>query len=273
MGALAQITIWITGLLDYLLGWLLILPRDAAILIVAVGTSLLLVAVRKWMTNQNQLRRCRDDVRRLKELIRQAKRTGDKAAAARTRATLATVNGMRLRAEGKPLLAAVVPIVLLAVWAVERLDYIPPKVGEDLVVRAYYPLSSVDELTHMVPPKSVEMRGSAVRLVEADPDGGGNGLASWVLRPGAPSDSVELVIRHQRETAKHTLRVGRRIYAPPLAAHDGGKILATEVVLRRARFLGIVPGIPAVGCPPWLLAYLLIAASLVPIWRRLFRVY
>lgn len=272
MTAAAPITARAVELLDAPLGWLLLLPRDLAILLIAIGTSLLLVVVRRWTTNQDHLRRCRQDVRRLKELIRQARRDGDKAAAARTRRTLATVRGLRLRAEGKPLLAAIVPIVLLALWAVERLDYLPPEVGQDVAVRAYFPPSSVDGLAHLLAPKNMELRSGAVRLVEADPDGGAHGVASWTLRPTSASDASTLVIRHRGETVRHTLRVGGRTYAPPLAAHDGAKILATKVVLRRAKFLGIVPGIPALGCPPWLLAYLLLAVPLVPLWRRLLRI-
>jgi len=273
---LAVLTSLLVTAMDYPLGWLLALPRDVAILLVAVGTSLLLTLVRKWTTNQDQLGRARNDLRRLKALLRQAKRAKDKPALKRLRTTLAMVNAIRLKAEGMPLLVSLLPIVLLAVWAVERLDYIPPKVGKELTVKAYYPLSSVGQLTHLVPPAGLEMQGDAIRLVELDPDGQRNGLAVWVLRPvsGCPpaGAAAELIVRHQGETATQRLLVGGRAYAPPLAAHNGGKILATEVMLRQAKFLGIVPGIPWIGFPPWLVAYLVIVIPLVPVLRWALRV-
>ncbi|HUT34954.1 MAG TPA: hypothetical protein VNE39_15800 [Planctomycetota bacterium] len=272
MEALAAITSFIVAAMDYPLGWLLALPRDVAIAIVAVGTSLLLTLVRKWTTDQDQLRRSKGDLRRLKQLLRQAKQAKDRTAAGRIRTSLAMVNGIRLKAEGKPLLVSLLPIVLLAVWAVERLDFFPPRVGEDLTIHAYYPLSSVDKLTHLVPPDGLEMHGEAIRLVEVDPHGQQNGLATWVLRPTAPV-STDLLIRHQGETADHAVRVGGRAYAPPLGAGSGNKILATETVLRQAKFLGIVPGLPALALPPWLIAYLLIVIPFVPILRRTLRVY
>jgi len=268
---LAQLTRWIVALMDWPLGWLLALPRDVAIFLVAAVTSLLLTLVRKWTTNQDQLRRSKGDLRRLKALARQAKREKDKEALKRLRTTQAMVNAIRLKAEGLPLLVSLVPIVLLAVWAVERLDYLPPRLGRDLAVRAYYPLSSVGQLTHLVPPAGMEMRGDAIRVVEIDPDGEKNGLATWVLLPVA-AESAELLIRHQGDTARHAVTVGGRAYSPPLAAHDGGKILATEVVLRQARFLGVVPGIPWIGFPPWLVAYLVIVIPLVPVLRWALRV-
>lgn len=272
MEVLAAITNFIVALMDIPLGWLLALPRDLAIVIIAVGTSLLLTLVRKWTTNQDQLRRSKGDLRRLKQLLRAAKRARDKAAAARIRASLGMVNAIRLRAEGKPLLVSLLPIILLAVWAVERLDYFPPRVGEDLVVKAYYPLSSVDKLTHLVPPAGVELRNPAVQLVEIDPDGQQNGLATWVLRANSPL-ATNLLIRHQCETAVHPIRIGGRSYAPPLGPGTGNKILATETVLRQAKFLGVVPGIPALALPPWLIAYLIIVIPFVPILRRTLKVY
>jgi uncharacterized membrane protein (DUF106 family) len=288
METLAAITDFIVAVMDYPLGWLLALPRDVAIVIIAIATSLLLTLVRKWTTNQDQLRRSKGDLCRLKQLLREMKQAKDTTACGRIRTSLAMVNAIRLKAEGKPLLVSLLPIILLAVWAVERLDFFPPRVGEDLTIKAYYPLSSVDKLTHLVPPAGVGLVSDAVQVVEVDPEGQQNGLATWVFRPAAPV-SAELLIRHQGETATHPVRVGGRSYAPPLGAGSGGRILATETVLRQARFLhgalsrltflrrtflaNGVPGLPALALPPWLIAYLIIVIPFVPILRRVLRVY
>jgi len=273
MNALADVSTWIARLMDLPLGWLLDLPRDVAIAIVAVATSLLLTLVRKWTTRQDHLRRCRDDARRLKQLIRQARKAKDRAAVLRHRKTLGMVGGMRLRAEGLPLVVSLGPIVLLAVWAVERLDYVPPRVGEDVVVRAYYPVSSVGRLTHLVPPAGAALRSDAIQLVQLDPKGERNGLATWKLCASEPLESAPLLIRHEGTTARHPLSAGGRVCGPPVVAHDDGLVQATAVELRRAKFLGIVPGIPAIAFPPWLVAYLVIVIPLVPLLRRVLRVY
>lgn len=296
MEVLAAITSLIVTVMDIPLGWLLTLPRDAAnlivaiatghadteaavklgrdaaILIIAIGTSVFLTLVRKWTTNQDQLRRSKGDLARLKKLLREKRQAKDKAAVKAIRTTQAMVNGIRLKAEGMPLLVSLLPIILLAVWAVERLDFFPPKVGQDLTIKAYYPLASVDKLTHLVPPAGMELQSPAIQLVEVDPAGQQNGLATWVVKPTAAL-STDLLIRHQGETALQPVRVGRSSYAPPLGAGSGGRILATEVVLRQAKFLGIVPGLPALALPPWLIAYLIIVIPFVPILRRALRVY
>jgi hypothetical protein len=176
----------------------------------------------------------------------------------------------------------------------ERLEYMPPAVGEALTFRAYYPLSSVDKLTHLVPREGLELKpgSSAVQQVMLADDGE-NGVAAWVIVPRQPLETTELTIRHQHDAVAHRVHVDGRTYAPPLQAHGDHSVLATEVVLTPARFLGIVPGVtvpgvivpgvavPGVaapgatspGLPPWVVAYLLLALALVWPVRKLLRVW
>jgi hypothetical protein len=263
---------WIARMLDAPLGWLLDLPRDLAIALVAVGTSLLLTLVRKWTTNQDRLCRAGADVRRLRALLREAKREKDRGTVRRLRTTLAMVRTIRFRAEGLPLLVSIVPIALLALWAVQRLDYLPARPGQDVTVRAYYPIGSVEGLTHLIAPAEAELPAGAVRQVAIAANGDTNGVAEWTVRPAAPAEEMTLKVRHRSRTVEHTLRVGGRTYLPPVATHGDGPILATEVMLHRAKFLGIVPGIDAIGFPPWLVAYLILTIALVPVSRWLLRV-
>jgi hypothetical protein len=276
---LNQITDWLTHMLDVPLGWLLLLPRDLAILLVALMTSALLTLARKWSTDQDRLRRCKNDLRRLKQLRRAAKREGDSDAVGRIRTTIAMINATRMKAEGKPLLVSIIPIALLAIWALARLDYLAPEPGQELQARAYYPLAAIGKLTRLVPPDGVEMLDDPIRLVSIDPDGEANGLVVWRLRPTTTLEEAELAFRYLDETARHKLTVGLPVYAPPQLAHPG-EIQVTEVVLERARFLEIkslgipgIPGIPWVFFPPWLVAYLLLTMPLVPLSRNLLRTY
>ena len=268
-----QVSDWLTRVLDYPLGFLLVVPRDIAIAIVAVATSLLLTFARKWTTDQDRLRRAKGDLKRLKQLRRQARRAKDKDTVASIRATVGMIQVIRMKAEGMPLLVALVPIALLGIWCFGRLDYHPARVNEDLTIAAYYPLSSVGKLTHLVPPDGVEMRSDPIQAVGLDPQGEINGLATWEIRPTVASDAITLVVRHEGQTAEHVLSVGGRTYAPPLELPEADKIEATEVRLRQYKLLGILPGIPAILLAPWLVAYLVIAIICVPVVRKVFKIY
>ena len=70
---LDRLSDFIVRLMDVPLGWLLRLPTDAQLFIVAIGSALILAVVRKFTSNQDLLRRCRADEARQKALLREAK--------------------------------------------------------------------------------------------------------------------------------------------------------------------------------------------------------
>jgi len=272
MNVWLQISATLTGALDYLLGWLLYLPRDAAIVAVALATSLLLTLVRKWCTDQDLLARCAADLRQLQLRIRGAKAARDRSSVRRHKETVNLIKLRQLAAEGRVLIWSLVPLVLLATWALERLDYLPPQIGKELTLRAYFPLSSENRRTHLVPPEGFQLRSPAVQLAEKDADGQ-NCLASWILVAERPIPPTGLIVRHQERSVEHVVHVDGRRYAPPLCSHSEPLIPVTEISLPQARFLGIVPGVPALGLPPFVVAYLLLALGLVYPLRRVLRVW
>src|SRR5256885_5839424 len=72
---------------DIVLGWLLRLPRDLTLVVVAVFTALLMIGVRYLTTQQDRLRRAAEDTKRLRELVREAKGKRDNGALKRYQAT------------------------------------------------------------------------------------------------------------------------------------------------------------------------------------------
>ena len=108
---LERLNHWIVAVMDVLLGWLLRLPSDLQLIAVALGSAIILTAVRVWTSNQDLLRRCRDDKARLKTLIREAKKRRERIAVRRHRSTLGMIAMKQLRQEVRPLLASLLPIV------------------------------------------------------------------------------------------------------------------------------------------------------------------
>ena len=273
MDALARIYSETIRLLDVPLGWLLWLPRDVALLLFAFGTALAMTLARKWITNQDVLRRCRADLSRLKSLLVDARHAQDKAAMQRLRGTTALVKMAQLRADLRVLVVVIVPVGLLAMWAAERFDYLPPRVGDEITLRAFYPLSSADRLTHLVPGDDFELHSPAIQVVQLDPLDKSRAFAVWRFVVRQPVDDLSLTIRHQNETATHHARVGRSTHSPARQVHANDFIQATELELRRYSFLGLGPQTDVLGLAPWLVAYLMLAIPLVPLLRRIGQVF
>ncbi|MCG3179532.1 MAG: hypothetical protein BIFFINMI_01868 [Phycisphaerae bacterium] len=235
---------WLAEIMDYVLGWMLYLPhkfglpenvaRDIVITIVAVGTSIILTYARKWTTDQDLMKRTKLDLKRLKELKREAKQEGDKDAKKRNVQTVGMINITRMKAEGWGLLASLLPILLLASWAFERLDYFPPKVGDEVVVRATFPPGEISQTTQVVctPQDAVDIRAvpepampddvwnriatdtpvSALpqsrRLMigkddminvltgEREPGAAATGLGVWKMKILKPADHITLTFRY-----------------------------------------------------------------------------
>ena len=271
---MTQLCSWVVRGLDIPLGWLLGLPRDVTLLLFAIATALLMTLARRAVTNQDLLRRCAQDLRQLKQLIRSAKLSRDKPQLQRLRGTTALIKGMQLTADLKVLAVVLVPIAALALWATERLDYLPPRVGEELVVRAYFPLSSIDGLTHLVPTPGFELTSSTIQQVtRADAKLPPSGIAEWTVRSSSVADDLVFAIRHHGESGAHHVAIGRPTYLPLQQFHPNERLSRTEVVLQRYRPLSLDLKTDSIGLPPWMIGYLALTLLMVPGLKRLLRVF
>jgi len=291
---------FILNFMDVILGWMLHLPQGVVLIVVGVGTSAILTFTRPFVTNQNLLKRCKDDKKRLKQLICEAKESRDKEAIKRHRASIAGIGMKTMRAEVKPLLLAIVPIALLAVWAFSRLAFVPAVGGETIDVAVFFRATSIDKVAQMVPVDGLDVSGegaSWVRRVVEDPkvaaDGKTNGMATWTLTATQRDEPYVLVIRHGGQTVKKELLVDGVRYSPTIEVYEGGPIQAVELKLKSYKPFGIVPGIPWLDwesdaqfpwlrvyaeqpplcVDPWLVGYLVICVPFVFVLRRLCHIY
>ncbi len=262
-----------TKCVDLLLGWSLYLPRDVVLLLVSLLTALALLGVRRWTTNQDWLRRAQADRKRLGQLLREAKREGDRQQAARYRATSAMIAWCRLKAEGLPLLLSLPPLALLGTWAMFRLGYLPPEPGDQLAARLYTPTSAISRVAHLVPRDGIACDGWVQAVGEDTLDGEVvNGIATWTIICGDEPRDASLAFRLGEHRFEHPLTIGGAIHSQPLQFHGPRGQYVTEVALPEYRLLGILPGIPWLMIPPWVTGYLLLVLPITLILRRVLRI-
>ena len=264
---------------DPLLSWLLNLPRDIALCIVALGTALVLTVVRVFTTNQNLLGRCKKDKARLKRLMREAKRAGDKDAVSRYRTTMGQIGMRTLKAEGKPLLASFVPIAILACWCWARIAFMPLTPEEPVGVNAYFPVSEIGKLVHIIPQEDVEADGHWIQAIERDIDTEGkevdNGVARWKLCCQQRDEQYALQIRYDGRIFEKNLIVDGRRYAEPIKFYDDDTVLCSEIEMADHEYkpLNIIPGVPSLFLPPWIVGYLIIVLPLSFLLKPILRIH
>jgi len=300
-----------THLMDHVVGWILHLPRDLRLFAVAVLTTGVMVVVRLWSTPQDWLRRADRDKKRLGRLIRQARRGGDKEAKARYKESLTLIKLRSVKYEGKPLLWAIIPVVLLAVWCFYRLGYQPIGVGQEVKVNLYVPASGIGRYAHLMPQEGLEAVDGWVQRVREDempePEGWWDafnarmsrwmpwvpepvlgGVATWRLKTTGEKGRYTLRIRYrgvaadrgdrpEERTGKTYVKdilVGGRHYTDPITfVNDDPDVDGVEVVLKPMKLFGVIGGLDFLFLPPWLVAYLVIIIVGLPLIKRLTRIY
>lgn len=256
---------------DVLLGWILLLPSDLALLVVALMTSLCVVLARRFTTNQTLLGKCRADRAKLKTLIKEAKAARDKEALERYRRTDATVGFMLLRAEFKPLLVAILPLAALATWCLERMEYLPLQPGEQVVVRVQCPRSSSGQLVHLVPPQDWSSDQGWIRRLQPSERDAYEAEATWTLTTKQSGETL-LCIRSNDQSFKHPVEVGTHKYSQKVLMHSQAGPLSTSVELQPRKLFGLLPGIAPIGLAPWLVGYMLLTIPMVFVTRTVLRI-
>ena len=248
---------------DPVFGWMLRLPRDVTLFIVAVGTATILTVVRVFTTDQKFLKQVKADKARLKKLIREAKRGKDKEALARYRATFAQAGTKAIKYEGLPLLVAVLLILPLATWCFSRIVYLPPQAGEPVTVRAYFPVKAIDKLVHIMPQEGVAADSGWIQKVvkDVDPATGevANGVAIWKLRCQKRKEPYALQFSFAGKVFEKELVVDGVRYAAregTIQFYPNDSLTAVEVVLPQCKLFGVVPDLATVGGWLWSLPVL-----------------
>jgi uncharacterized membrane protein (DUF106 family) len=276
-------------IMDPIGGWMLGLPMNVALFILAIGTSFILTVVRLFTTNQDLLRRCREDKKRLKQVIKDAKQRKDKETVKRLRGVMGMIGIKTMKSEGKPLLAALLPIAVLGTWAFQRFEFHPPKAGEEVQILAYLPKSQEGQLIHIVPQDGVTSDGwvKEVTLQKDVPVEIADGEAVWKIKAEARPQPYELEIRYKDKTYKHPLLVGQKKYETALVPFEKAPVMMTQTKMEQVKLFGVVPGIPplkedrfmpswlvseAQFMPPWLTAYLIIAIIFVFVLKPVLKI-
>lgn len=296
---------FITRIMDYVLFWILYLPRDLKLAIVAVMTGFTMTLIRKWTTDQEWLKRAWQDQQRLNQLKKQAKLAGDKEAKTRYVATETRIKVKSLKFEFKPLAYAVIPVALLATWCFGRLGFAPPQPGETVQVKMYLKASAIgSKLPHLAAPPGVQLKSPPIQnvvkdsfppplgpwdkatdwlaaqvrrpfaawgMADKDPAARLEGVAVWDVQAEQPGEYA-LQFRCDGKTYAKQFLVGGRTYAQAFDAHDGQPVQGIELVMKPLRLFDFVGSLTQ-WLPGWLVAYLLIAIPFMSISKRILRVY
>lgn len=259
---------------DLLLGWTLALPSDIALLALALASTTVLTGVRVLTTPQPLLRRCAADRRRLRALIREARERGDRRAERRHRDLLGRISTRVLLAGIAPFLVSLPLIAALVTWGFQRLEFRPPREGRPFRIIAVFPATAAGDVAHITPDDKGDLQaeGGWIREITVEPgDAPECAVAEWSLRGAARPEPYAIRIHRGSKTWEYPVRIGARTYPDPVTTPGDG-MLSLELGMEEVKLFTVVPGIPALSIPAWLVAYLLLTIPLTLFARRAFRI-
>ena len=248
----------IVAFMDAIIGWTLNFQHLTIIILLGTTEALILTLIPKFVTNQDRLKRGNFDKKRLNQLIKEAKKKGDKDAIKRYRATIGSITSMTLKAQGLPLLISLIPVLFIALWAFGRIAYEPPQPGENVMIHAYFPTSQIGNLAHMVPQNGLQLLvpkdpakptdnpadyvpaparsgtlDHAASPKTAIPPGTGpviDGWATWVVKPDQKGP-YSIVVRYKGQTAEKPSSSARQFdtkNASPILRNPAAEIKSLE---------------------------------------------
>lgn len=286
---------WILAVGDLLFDWMLDVPRDLALLIIAVMTGVVMTIIRRFTTNQDKLKRCEESQAKLKAQMAEAKKRRDKEEKLRIRSVTNQISMMKLTAEGKPLLFSLLPILVIAVWAFSRIAFIPPTPEDKVDVIVYFDSANIGQLATLLPQDGIDIEGPAIRRIETSYNLQGQtdgGMAKWTISAAPRPQPYELAFRFKGSTISAQYQLDGRSYAPPAPMCDNNAdVIMTEFKLKPYKPLGAhvglidnlwnryltLPGWEGLRIQdflaPWLLGYLILVVPLTFILKPALRTY
>lgn len=236
---------------DSLFGWLLAWSPEAVVVLLAVISAGLLLLARYLSTDQNRLANLQRDMKRTRELLRNAKTSNEIAEVARLKKLRNHFSLLKLAEEWRPLLISIAPLAVLGVWASERLVVREPLVGDSLEIELHAPYSAVNRIAHLEPTATAQCDAWITQIESLAAASPPVGSATWVLTLEQPPPESWVIhvadARFQHQTAIEFGESYRLIQT-----HANG--YATEVKWPRVDFWGVIPPIPL--SPAWLVIYL-----------------
>ena len=201
-----------------------------------------------------------------------------------------------LKYEGKPLLWALIPILLIATWAFCRLGNVAPAADTPVTVKFYVPAAAIGQVMHMLPQEGLTSEGGWITEVVRDtyPESHGwwdefnhsrmikwgmlpppEGVAIWQISGAAQKEPYKMQFIYKGETYDMDIQIGEKTYSTTLKMYPvGGPVQASEIVLAEYKMFGLIPGFPmAFHMPPWMVAYLAIVMALYPMNKHVLKIY
>ncbi|MFH1849576.1 MAG: EMC3/TMCO1 family protein [archaeon] len=209
-----------------LLAPLLDLPPLASITIIALGISILITLVYRWMTDQDLMKSLKDEMKKLQKEMKELKHDPKKMMAVQKQAM--EKNMKYMMHSMKPTLITFLPIIIIFGWLNGHLAFHPIAPGQEFTTTL---IAKTGGSVTITVPEGVEIIGGAVQEIK-------NGLAVWTLKGEAGQYLLEYDMDGRTYT-KELLITEERAYKTPVEKKKDDYVASISIDNEKIRPLNL----------------------------------
>ncbi len=255
----------LNAILDPIFSPLLALPTIVAILLVSALISFVIVIVYKYMTDQDLMKRLKDEIKELQSEMKTLRDNPEKMLAVQKRAM--ETNMKYMMHSLKPTLVTFIPIILIFGWLNAHFAYQPIIAGQDFSVTLQFEEGFSGNVSLASPSGLSIIDDGLTRQIFEN-------KASWVLR-GTEPGSYPLNFTYNSKSYAHTVLLvsdgSDKSYIHPIVTFNDEILQSITVSNKKLTPLG---NFSIFGWRPgWLAWYIILSIVFSLVFRRVLKVY
>lgn len=265
----------VASFLNPIMGPLLKLEPLFAIVLVSFILSLLITLAYKKFTNQDLMKRLKDEIKELQTEMKTLKNDPNKLMQVQKQAM--ETNTKYMMHSLKPTLFTFIPIILIFGWLNAHMAYFPLVAGDDFTVTAEFDEGIDGNITIVLPENVGLVKGDLSQAIA-------NNKAEWVLngKKGEYVLNYEFGVRTYEQAMIITNSLADRQYEEPVLTKknyidlkDSGIVSFTvgNEKIRPFKRFGPLGAIPWIGNFGWLGTYILFSIAFSMGIRKVMKVY
>lgn len=244
---------FLNPVLDTIFGPLLHLPIFFSVLIISLIVSLIITFCYKWFTDQDLMKRLKEEMKELQKEIKELKDRPDEAMKIQKKAM--ETNMKYMMNSFKPTLITIIPIILIFGWMNANLAYEPISPDIPFTVNVNFNDNTFE--TANIHTNLEYISDSSQKIIDE--------TASWQFK-GPPGEyMLKLEYNNMNITEKKVI-IGDS-YETPLEKIDHDEISSIEVVHEKKKVIPIFGGIS------WFWSYIIFSILFSTLLRKILKIY
>lgn len=238
---------------DAIFGFMLAWPPLIAIAVLSFAISLLITLIYKWTTNQQEMKRLKDELKEHQKKMKTHKDNPEKMMAVQKQAM--AVNMQYMGKSMKSTFITFIPIILIFGWMSANFAYEPLSPNQEFTLTALLQKETTGNVSVTVP-EGMEVVGDTTKQIE-------NGMATFTLK-GNAGDYFTTLTSNGQEVDKRVLITTERKYAVVSETYKNDVFKSTTIGNKELKVFWKLS---------WIWAYIIFAIIFSTVMRKVMKIY